>query len=185
MKQSVKALSPELQKKLDSIKSSLASSETSGNHFHVVHVLRSELLPFLTQNNEEKRFSKEIVEYKKRLREATKNMEKELKEVSVTTTIDMGKIRESIDSFLASEDSETFFRKVAGGFCPRKDETKENSMKNQSVFLSLVSLTVIDEKGNPKRAIDSDEYSYKQYYQIQQSLLNNHLNVVFVEAIAK
>ncbi len=77
----LKILSPKLQKELEQIQSSLSSSEASGNHFHTVHILRSELLPFLTKNNEGKRFTKEITLYKKQLREATKRMEGDLKEV--------------------------------------------------------------------------------------------------------
>lgn len=181
----LKILSSKLQKELEQIQSSLFSSEASENHFHTVHILRSELLPFLTKNNEAKRFTKEITLYKKQLREATKKMEGDLKEVTISTKIDGNKVREIIDSFLSCENSEAFFRKVAWSFCPKKDETKANSMKNQSVFLSLASLTIIDDKGNPKRPIAHDEYSYKQYYQTQQGLFSNHLNIIFVEAIAK
>ena len=133
----VKILSPELQKELEQIQSSLSSSEASGNHFHTVHILRSELLPFLMKHNEKKRFKKEITLYKKQLREATKQMESGLKEISVSTSIDGIKIRESIDAFLSCETSEAFLRKVAGSFCPKKDDIRDSSTKNQSVLLPL------------------------------------------------
>ena len=43
---------------------------------------------------------------------------------------------------------------------------------------------MIDDKGNPKKAIEYEDYWYKQNYHITQQLLNTHLNTVFVEAIA-
>lgn len=106
----------------------------------------------------------------------------ELKEIRTSTTIEGDKMEAYFNFYRSSKSAEELFVRLAGTMCPKSADIWKESLKNQPVLLPFISMTVIDENGNPKKDMGTDSHWYKQNYSISQGLFRNFLNMILLEA---
>ncbi len=170
------------KKNIEHLLVELELAEKRWDFWYASHLVQ-EIIKYYQKNNENKKASKELTLYKKKLREVTIKSQEQYSHFRQTLKIPITTIQRIVEDIKTSPTMNDAFWKRFLYFCVNHEQVIQYSKENVPLFVSISSISTTTAKWDINNSITNEQWLENSNYKSDLMRLTNMSGLVFKECL--